>query len=62
MQNCFVISLSTKYTTINIPLKVKVSGCMGNTQYAINLHFLLAQRNLNLVTKKKVAVCVHTAA
>ena len=38
-KNVFVISLST---IMNIPLKVKVGGCMGtHTQYAINLHFLL---------------------
>ena len=28
VKNCFVISLST---IMKIPLKVKVSGCMGNT-------------------------------
>jgi len=38
-----VISLST---ITNIPLKVKVSGCMGtHTQYAISLHFLLDLKN-----------------
>jgi len=48
--NVFVISLST---IMNIPLKVKVGGCMGNTHtICYQSTFLAGSKDLNLVSKK----------
>jgi len=45
-----VISLST---VTNIPLKVKVSGCMGNTHtICYETTLLFGSKELNLVSKK----------
>jgi len=50
VKNCFVISLST---IMNIPLKVKVNGCMGNTHtLCYQSTFLAGSKELNLVSKK----------
>ena len=50
VKNGFVISLST---IMKIPLKVKVSGCMGNTHTICNQStFLSGSKELKLVSKK----------
>ena len=55
-----IISIST---LMNIPLKVKVSGCMGNTHIiCYQSTFLAGSKELNLVSKKYVSDRVHTVA
>ena len=50
VKNGFVISLNT---ITKIPLKVKVSGCMGNTHTICNQStFLSGSKELKLVSKK----------
>ena len=50
VRNCFIISLGT---IMNIPLNVKVSGCMGNTHtICYQSTFLAGSKDLNLVSKK----------